>query len=167
MGAERPDFIHHQLPEGTRNTEQTEAQPAHIEGERRRQLSPAQLAHLRRLSEAKKGKPRSPETRARIGEARRGKPQSPETIAKRAATNRGKKRSPETRARIGEAKTGKPRKSHSAETKAKISQAHIGKKVSPESKALMSAGQRRAWENRRQKKAEQNSTTQVFPTPEK
>jgi hypothetical protein len=51
-----------------------------------------------------KGKPKSPETRAKIAAAKRGKPLSPETRAKIAAAMRGKPLSPETRAKIAASK---------------------------------------------------------------
>lgn len=67
----------------------------------------------RKMSEARKGVPKSPEHRKKIGDANRGKiwatrgrKQTPEHIAKRAAANKGKKRSQEFCDRISAWNTG-------------------------------------------------------------
>jgi hypothetical protein len=91
-----------------------------------------------------KGKPHSPETRAKISEAKTGennpffgKAHSPETRAKMSEAKRGenhpffgKTRSPETRAKMSEALSGENHpnygKTHSPETRAKMSKAQKG-----------------------------------------
>jgi hypothetical protein len=50
---------------------------------------------IRRSAEAKRGKPRSAETRAKLSAANEGKRPSAETLAKRSAALRGRKQSPE------------------------------------------------------------------------
>lgn len=50
---------------------------------------------IRRSAEAKRGKPRPPEVRAKLSAANRGKKADPEVVARRAASNRGRKQAPE------------------------------------------------------------------------
>jgi hypothetical protein len=83
-----------------------------------------------------KGKPLSPETKAKISEAKRGENHP----------NYGKHLSPETRAKISEANKGKTSpnkgKTTSPETKVKISEANKGKILSPKTRAKMSEAQK-------------------------
>ncbi len=68
---------------------------------------------IKRSADAKRGKPRTVETRARLAEANKGKKQSPETVAKRVAKIRGRKQSAEHIAKraaaIAATKGAKPR----------------------------------------------------------
>jgi hypothetical protein len=65
-----------------------------------------------------KGKPKSPEHRAKIGESNRGIPKSSEHKAKLSAAHMGLIPSEETRAKMSQSRTGKR---HTEETKIKMS----------------------------------------------
>lgn len=108
---------------------------------------------------AKRGKPRSSETRAKLRAANLGKKQSPETIEKRASSLRGQKLSPERAANLRAANLGKK---HSPETiekirtreigpewRARMSSSHTGKRHSPETLAKMRAAQQQRRNNER------------------
>lgn len=87
-----------------------------------------------------KGRPLSPETRARMC----GRVKSEETRSKLSKALMGHECSTETRAKIGASKRGNTNcvgRVISAETKAKIAAAHRGRKASPETRAKMSASQ--------------------------
>jgi hypothetical protein len=79
------------------------------------------------------------ETRAKISEAKRGKKRSPEFCAKMSQINKGKKLSPETCAKMSELRRGLK---HSSETRAKISAANKGRKMSPEQCAKLAHSKR-------------------------
>lgn len=99
-----------------------------------------------------KGKPHSPETRAKISAAKKGKPLSPEHIAKlegkkhslevrskMSEVRKGRKQSPEHTAKLTAAKAGKKRGPPSPEHRAKIAAANKGKKHSQEHRAKNAA----------------------------
>ena len=95
-----------------------------------------------KMSAAKRGKPKSAETKAKLSAAqkgiKRGSP-SAETKAKLSAAHKGKTLSAETKAKMSAAQKGKPK---SAEARAKMSAAKKGKKYGPrsaETKAKISA----------------------------
>jgi hypothetical protein len=71
------------------------------------------LEAIRRSAEAKRGKPRSPETREKLAAANRGKKAAPETCAKRSAIFKGRRQSPEWIAKrvaaVARTKAQKPR----------------------------------------------------------
>lgn len=91
-----------------------------------------------KISLAKKGKKRSPESIAKFVLARTGQKNSPEHIAKTAAWHRGRKRSPETRQKISLAMMGRKFGPFTDEHKAKISAARKGMVFSDETRAKMS-----------------------------
>jgi NUMOD3 motif len=97
------------------------------EAKKNRDLSPAELEHVNKLHELRKGSQHSPETRARMSEALKGKKHSPETRAKMSEAKKGKKRKPFTakhRARISEAKKGRSRKPFTTEHRTRLSESH-------------------------------------------
>jgi hypothetical protein len=81
----------------------------------------------RKMSTARKGKPRSEEAKANM----RGKTRSEETRAKMSESRKGKSPSEETRAKISEKLKGKKGQPKSAEHKAKLSEAMKGRKRKP------------------------------------
>lgn len=100
-----------------------------------------------KISEAHKGKKKSPEHCAKIGVSKKGenhpnfgKKLSPETRSKIGAAHKGKKLSPEHRAKISEVQKGKKL---SPETRAKLSELSKGRKFSPETRAKISASKKR------------------------
>lgn len=94
------------------------------------------------------------ETRARMSNAHKGRKKSPEHAAKVAESNRGRKRSAETKAKLSAIHKGKKL---SAETIAKIVATKIGVRLSDEHKAKLSEAARKrsgdcykkGWETRR------------------
>ena len=84
----------------------------------------------------------SEETRRKMSEANKGKKRTPhtaETKQKISEANRGKIRTPETRHKLSEANKGK---THSEETRRKLSKAHKGKTLSEKTRRKMSEAQR-------------------------
>jgi hypothetical protein len=94
-----------------------------------------------KVSAALRGKPLSPEHRAKSG-AKKGKPKSPEHIAAVSAALSGKPKSLETCAKMSAARRGKPL---SAEHRAKIGAAFRGKPLSPGHIVAMSAAIHEVW----------------------
>ena len=129
-----------------------------------RKLSPELIAKM-------KGRKASPETRAKMSASNKGRKHTVEARAKISATHMGMKPSPETRAKMSAVRMGKipwnkgkkglqtawnKGKGTSLEHRAKLSAAckggipwNKGKKPSPETRAKMSAGQRKAWKDRK------------------
>ena len=98
--------------------------------------------HGRKISEAKKGKPHSEETKRKQSESLKGKPKSEEHKQKMSESKKGKPRKPrseEHRQHLSEAHKGKPK---SEEHKQKISESHKGKPKSEETKRKMSESQK-------------------------
>lgn len=88
------------------------------------------------LSNMGKGRPQSPEHRAKIAEANRGKKHSDETKAKMSNMQKGRKHTDEHKAKVLAALTGRE---VSNETRAKLSASNKGQKRSDEARAKMSA----------------------------
>ena len=99
-----------------------------------------------KISLAHQGKKRSPEHCAKMSEARRGSKRSPETRAKISAANKGRKLSPEHCAKLSNSKRGK---NFSPQHCAKLSEARRGSKRSVETRAKMSEARRNYWVARR------------------
>ena len=89
-----------------------------------------------KMSNTRKGVPKSEETKARISAGSKGKIKTAEHLAKIGAGNKGKTISAEQREKLSIAGKGKK---HSEETKAKIGASGKGKVMSDESKLKMSA----------------------------
>ena len=97
----------------------------------------------RKLSEANKGRKRSPETRRKLSEANKGKTLSPEHRRKMSEANKGKTLSPEHRRKLSEARKGRK---HSPQARRKISEANKRRKYkphSPETRRKMSEAHKR------------------------
>jgi group I intron endonuclease len=90
---------------------------------------------IAKISEAKKGKPRSAETRTLLSDANIGKTLHSETKSKISDTMKGMIRSAETRTRMSEAKKGKI---ISVETRIKMSEAKKGKFLTAETRHKIS-----------------------------
>lgn len=71
-------------------------------------------AAIARMSEANRGRKRTPEHQAKLAAANKGRSASPEARAKMSAAHKGKKRSLETIEKIRAAKRGKPQPAHLA-----------------------------------------------------
>lgn len=107
----------------------------------------------RKISEANKGRKRTPEQRARISQAvmgnnngrgNKGKTTSLETKQKLSIAGKGKKSSEETRSKLSKALKGNRNQAgrkHSPETLKKLSESNKGQKRSLEARAKMSKSQ--------------------------
>jgi group I intron endonuclease len=90
-----------------------------------------------RMSEATKGRPKSPETRQRMSEAMKGKPKSAETRQRMSAAKKGVPKSPEAIQKMVEAHKRCPT-ILSAAARKRISEAKKGKPKSEETRKRMS-----------------------------
>jgi hypothetical protein len=106
--------------------------------------SPAQLAHLRRMSDARRGIPMPKAVRAKISATNKGKTFSAETRAKLSEARRKRVITPETRAKLSAALKGRVR---SADFRAKLSTAKLNQ--SAETRAKNSAANKAAWVRRK------------------
>lgn len=88
-----------------------------------------------KISAAKTGKPRSPETIAKMSAANKGKTLSAETRAKQSASLKGRKIDEAARANMSKAQLGKV---FSDKHRANLSAAKLGKKATEETKAKLS-----------------------------
>ena len=92
-----------------------------------------------KISESKRGKPRSAETRLKLSKANKGKKHSEDTRRKISEGNKGKQVSAETRFKLSKINKGKK---HSEDTRRKLSESRRGK-TSPNKGKTMSMEQRR------------------------
>ena len=99
-------------------------------------FNPAKVPEIAsKISEAKKGKKYSEETRKKMSEAHKGQKLSEEARKKISKAHKGKKKSKEHRKKLSEAQTGKK---HSEKTRKKMSEAKKGKKRSEDAKKKIS-----------------------------
>ena len=118
---------------------------------------------LRKMSEARRGKPRRPETIAKMVAARTGVPRSEETKDKIRAARIGSKASDETKAKMSASRRVQPPRKHTDETKAKISAAKTGKpghKMTPEHKQRLTdiASARKGFKHSEETKAKMSAS---------
>jgi very-short-patch-repair endonuclease len=106
-----------------------------------------------RISSTLKGRKLTDQHRANISNGQKGRPLSSEHIARISASNRGKKRSAEIREKIGAASRGR---THTNESRAQISESlkrfyeveENRKPCSPETRARISASQKRRFQTK-------------------
>lgn len=125
-------------------------------------FNPAKVPEIAsKISEAKKGKKYSEETRKKMSEAHKGQKLSEEARKKISKAHKGKKKSKEHRKKLSEAQTGKK---HSEKTRKKMSEARKGKKHSEETRKKMSEtkkGKKRS-EDAKKKISEAKNTTGYY-----
>ncbi len=101
-----------------------------------------------------KGRPKSPEHRARIGAAQAGRKQDPEATAKSRAANLGRKATPAARANQSAARRGKPKsKEWSNKARAWLHNPEVDARRragvrSPQARAKIAAASRAMWARR-------------------
>jgi hypothetical protein len=142
---------------GYKATEETRAKMS--KALRGKKLSPERIEQMRI---ERTGTTHGPEARRKLSMFNKGKSVSQETRELLSRINIGKKHSAETRAKLSAVQSGRTRKPHSEETKKKIGDRHrgrkhtaafcrqmserrMGKKHSPEHRAAISAGNKKAY----------------------
>ena len=107
-------------------------------------------SHRKAIGDASRGRIFTEESREKVSAANKGRRPTPEQIRKAADFHRGRKRSAETCARISAARKGTPSPKRGVPVSEKEAQrlrtVNTGRILSPEHKAKIAAGLRRAYE---------------------